>query len=52
MYRPPDEVLFEWQELLCCLKFMEEKEVREWVGGWVGGWVANPSAYNRLLTLS
>lgn len=27
MYRPPDEVLFEWQELLCCLKFMEEKEV-------------------------
>ncbi|GAB5034762.1 Hypothetical protein NocV09_02100670 [Nannochloropsis oceanica] len=27
MYRPPDEVLFEWQELLCCLKFMEEKDV-------------------------
>lgn len=27
MYRPPDDVLFEWQELVCCLKFMEEKEV-------------------------
>lgn len=27
MYRPPDQVLFEWQELLCCLKFMEEKDV-------------------------
>ncbi len=27
MYRPPDDIMFEWQELLCCLRFMEDKGV-------------------------